>query len=87
MNKQGFLFVFLISAAILWSQGVRAQEAAQSQSQIQQSQLSEQAKVIQEFNEALIAAMKGGKELGYEGRYKLLEPVIDKTFQCNVLLF
>ena len=85
MNKQGFLFVFLMSAAILWSQGVHAQEAAQSQSQIQQSQLSEQAKVIQEFNEALIAAMKGGKELGYEGRYKLLEPVIDKTFAMSYM--
>jgi phospholipid transport system substrate-binding protein len=24
--------------------------------------------------------MKGGKQLGYAGRYKLLEPVIDKTF-------
>lgn len=81
MNKQGFLFAFLLSAVILfWSSVVQASEPAQNQ-----PQLSEQAKVIQEFNDALISAMKGGKELGYEGRYKLLEPVIDKTFAMSYM--
>lgn len=83
MSKQGFLFVFFLSVAILLSSIVQGQEeAAQNPSQ---KQLSEQEKVIQEFNDALIAAMKGGKELGYEGRYKLLEPVIDKTFAMNYM--
>lgn len=36
--------------------------------------------VISRFNVALIEAMKGGKELGFSGRYRLLEPVVTETF-------
>jgi len=36
--------------------------------------------VISRFNVALIEAMRGGKELGFNGRYRLLEPVVAKTF-------
>ncbi|HLC16505.1 MAG TPA: ABC transporter substrate-binding protein, partial [Thermodesulfovibrionia bacterium] len=94
MNKKGFLFLFFLSLTILFCFNVveaqqeppthEGQQAApppsSGEAQSQQAQLSEQAKVIQEFNDALIAAMKGGKQLGYAGRYKLLELVIDKTF-------
>ena len=38
------------------------------------------AQVISRFNVALIEAMRGGKELGFSGRYRLLEPVVTKTF-------
>jgi phospholipid transport system substrate-binding protein len=36
--------------------------------------------VISRFNVALIEAMRGGKELGFSGRYRLLEPVVTETF-------
>lgn len=38
------------------------------------------SEVIEKFNGALLEAMKKGQELGYEGRYKLLQPVIMNTF-------
>jgi phospholipid transport system substrate-binding protein len=41
---------------------------------------SEPAEVINNFNAALMASMKGAKELGYSGRYKILEPVIKDSF-------
>jgi phospholipid transport system substrate-binding protein len=36
--------------------------------------------VIQTFNETLLDAMKRAEELGYSGRYKLLEPIIKDAF-------
>ncbi len=38
------------------------------------------ADVIKGFNSALLESMKRAGELGYTGRYKLLEPVIKETF-------
>jgi phospholipid transport system substrate-binding protein len=38
------------------------------------------AGVIKNFNSTLIDAMKKADELGYEGRYKLLDPVIKNSF-------
>lgn len=35
---------------------------------------------ITKLNSTLLEAMKGGKELGYEGRYKMLAPVIREYF-------
>jgi len=35
------------------------------------------------FNSALLEAMKGGKKLGYEGRYRLLDPVIRNSFSLS----
>jgi phospholipid transport system substrate-binding protein len=36
--------------------------------------------VIEQFYSTLLEAMHGGAKLGYDGRYKLLAPSIDKTF-------
>jgi phospholipid transport system substrate-binding protein len=38
------------------------------------------ADLIKTFNATLIESMKRSKELGYSGRYKLLEPVIKNSF-------
>ncbi|SME93290.1 phospholipid transport system substrate-binding protein [Tistlia consotensis] len=38
------------------------------------------AEQVQTVDGALLEAMKQAKELGFEGRYKLLEPVLDKVF-------
>jgi phospholipid transport system substrate-binding protein len=36
--------------------------------------------VVDRLHTALIAAMKGGRSLGFEGRYDLLKPVIEQSF-------
>jgi len=43
------------------------------------------ANVIKKFNAALMDSMKSGKELGYSGRYKLLEPVVKDTFALQYM--
>jgi len=41
--------------------------------------------VIKKFNATLIDSMKRGKELGYPGRYQLLEPVIKDSFALSYM--
>ncbi len=43
------------------------------------------AGVIKTFNAALLEAMKKADELGYRGRYKLLEPVIRDTYALSFM--
>ncbi len=38
------------------------------------------SQTIERLDRTLLAAMRGGEELGFEGRYKLLFPVIDTVF-------
>ncbi len=40
----------------------------------------ESTQVIEKLQTALLAAMQGGKELGYKGRYDQLDPVVRGTF-------
>jgi phospholipid transport system substrate-binding protein len=39
--------------------------------------------VVHRLHSALIEAMKGGRQMGAEGRYKLLAPVVDQSFDMN----
>ena len=41
--------------------------------------------VIKTFNETLLQAMKRADELGYSGRYKLLEPIIKDSFAVSFM--
>lgn len=41
--------------------------------------------VIRTFNETLLEAMKKAGELGYSGRYKLLDPVIKESFALSFM--
>jgi phospholipid transport system substrate-binding protein len=41
--------------------------------------------VVEKLNTALLAAMRGGKKLGFEGRYALLKPVIDDVFAVETM--
>jgi phospholipid transport system substrate-binding protein len=43
------------------------------------------ADVIRSFSAALLESMKGADELGYSGRYKLLEPVIKESFALSFM--
>ncbi len=43
-------------------------------------QETEATAVVMQLNQALLEAMQRGKELGYPGRYRLLEPVVKKVY-------
>lgn len=47
-------------------------------------------KVVEKLHSALLSVMKSGKELGFQGRYKQLQPVISSLFDtpliCKVIL-
>jgi phospholipid transport system substrate-binding protein len=43
----------------------------------------EPKEVVKKLNTVLLEAMKGGKTLGYEGRYSLLTPVIKDSFALS----
>ncbi|HXX56500.1 MAG TPA: ABC transporter substrate-binding protein [Thermodesulfovibrionales bacterium] len=40
---------------------------------------------IKTFNAALLESMKGGEELGYQGRFKILEPVVKDSFALEFM--
>lgn len=40
---------------------------------------------VERLNQVLIESMKGGKQLGYQGRYKKLEPVVKDTFEFEAV--
>lgn len=42
-------------------------------------------KPVDRLNETLIQSMKGGKQIGYQGRYKKLEPVVKETFEFEAV--
>ena len=44
------------------------------------AQQSSPRAVIQKFDEALLESMKKADQLGFQGRYKILEPVMKDTF-------
>jgi phospholipid transport system substrate-binding protein len=41
--------------------------------------------VIENFDQALLGVMKDAKRLGYDGRYKALEPIVDRTFNVPLM--
>ena len=45
----------------------------------------EPAAIVEHFDNTLLAAMSGAKTLGYRGRYDLLEPVVNKTFDVPAM--
>lgn len=47
------------------------------------AEISRPGEVIKNFNAALLEAMKNGDQLGYSGRYKLLDPVIKDSFALS----
>lgn len=41
--------------------------------------------LIQKFYDTLLECMKRGEELGFDGRYKLIEPVLNETFDVATM--
>jgi phospholipid transport system substrate-binding protein len=69
-HGSGPLFKVLLRAALLtalWLAPAQAQEEGP-------------ADVIEELNTALLEVMKGAEELGYEGRYAQLAPVLEASY-------
>jgi phospholipid transport system substrate-binding protein len=46
---------------------------------------AEPAAIVQSLYDALLVAMKDGEKLGFDGRYKQLEPVIHKVFDVATM--
>ena len=67
-------FAFVVFAA------VSAPAPAATSTPVPAASASDAAQVIDQFHTSLIDVMKGGPQLGYEGRYKTLAPIIDRTF-------
>ncbi|MBU2754854.1 hypothetical protein HFU84_06455 [Acidithiobacillus sp. CV18-2] len=62
----------LVSAgsSVAWADAASGQTAA----------VSSPKATIENLDNALIATMKAGKDAGYQGRYKIIAPVVEKTF-------
>lgn len=65
------LFLGLTLAALLISPAARAEQAA--------------AEVVRQYQAALLDAMKRGPELGYDGRFKALQPPVAKAFDLGFI--
>lgn len=64
--------VFLLLPALLLSMAITRPFAGSPE--------GEAKEVVKRLNDTLLECMKRGGELGYTGRYKLLQPVIKETF-------
>jgi len=70
----------LVCAAVfwtVWSGGLRtfAEDTTTSEARV----------IVTELHEALIAIMKEGHTLGYQGRYEAIAPVIDRTHDLDMI--
>ena len=74
-NRRGFL---IAAAMLAVGTGIGPSYAAAQDS-------GDPKAIVQTFYDALMETMKQGDELGFEGRYKKLEPVIRNTFDEPVM--
>jgi phospholipid transport system substrate-binding protein len=75
LNRRGFL----IAAAMLAIANSVSSSYAAAQSK------GDPKAIVQSFYDTLEDTMKQGSELGFDGRYKKLEPVIHQTFDVPVM--
>jgi len=74
-NRRGFM---IAAAMLAISSGVSPSFAAAQDT-------GDPKAIVQGFYDALEETMKQGDELGFDGRYKKLEPVIHETFDVPVM--
>ena len=74
-NRRGFL---IAAAMLAVGTGISTSYAAAQDA-------GDPKAIVQSFYDALMETMKQGDELGFDGRYKKLEPVIRKTFDEQVM--
>src|SRR4051812_46834417 len=63
----------LFAAVAMWPAASRAQTDSPA------------AKTVTQFHDGLLDVMKQAKQLGFEGRAKKLEPLLDKTFDLPLM--
>ncbi|GIL38752.1 ABC transporter substrate-binding protein [Roseiterribacter gracilis] len=63
----------LVAAVAMWPAALRAQTDSPA------------AKTVTQFHDGLLDVMKQAKQLGFEGRAKKLEPLLDKTFDLPLM--
>jgi phospholipid transport system substrate-binding protein len=63
----------LFAAVSLWPAATRAQTDSPA------------ARTVTQFHEGLLEVMKQAKQLGFEGRAKKLEPMLDRTFDLPLM--
>ncbi len=66
-----FLGLSLAAAAVLISPAARAEQAA--------------VDVVRQYQAALLATMKQGEQIGYDGRFKALHPPVTKAFDLGFI--
>lgn len=71
INKMLKVYIVLAAYLCLMSGGVWAESTSENTESARQ--------VVEEFQGILIEAMKQGKELGFQGRYDMLEPAIKNS--------
>ena len=76
LNRRGFL---VAAAMVAIASGISTSYAAAQSS-------GDPKTMVQSFYATLEDTMKQGEELGFDGRYKKLEPVIHQTFDVPVML-
>jgi phospholipid transport system substrate-binding protein len=93
MNRK-LVYVFLLSSVSLFAGGLpglaaNAQDAGTHQAEAKKAGTKEAGakeaatgpkQVVDQLHASLVRAMKGGHAMGYEGRYKLLAPVILQSY-------
>jgi phospholipid transport system substrate-binding protein len=78
MNRK-LAYAFLLFLATLVAGGIQSTAATAKDAETGPKQ------VVEELHAALIRAMKGGQAMGYEGRYKLLAPVIRESYDMTYI--
>jgi len=75
LNRRGFL---IAAAMLAIATGISPSYAAAQST-------GDPKAIVQAFYDALEETMKQGEQLGFDGRYKKLEPVIHQTFDVPVM--
>jgi phospholipid transport system substrate-binding protein len=73
ITRRRFAAMALSAVTVMTAGKARAAEAA------------EPAAIVQSLYDALLATMKDGEKLGFDGRYQKLEPVIHKVFDVATM--
>ena len=78
MKKLPLIFLLLGGLPLVWTPAVASAEAAPPPRNAAAAAAPRQ--IIEQLDDALLAAMKQAKQLGYAGRYRSLAPVIERVY-------
>ena len=86
MCKRLIIPMLLLGGALpAQEEGTQAVPPAEQGTALEQEEVISPQKTVERLHEALLRAMRQGEQLGYEGRYELLEPVVRNAFDFKVI--